>query len=73
MMASTKQTKPSNGDGEFDPADVASMLDDLNVTRQSNLIALLQDVQDRCGYLPAEALKQIAATATATATATAIR
>ena len=39
--------------------DVATLLDELSVTPDSNLIGVLQDVQERVGYLPAPALKQI--------------
>jgi NADH-quinone oxidoreductase subunit E len=44
-----------------DPSDaeVASLLDRLAVSPDSNLISLLQDVQEKFGYLPAPALHQI--------------
>jgi NADH-quinone oxidoreductase subunit E len=44
-----------------DPSDaeVASLLDRLAVSPDSNLISLLQDVQEKVGYLPAPALHQI--------------
>ena len=40
-------------------ADIRSLLDKLNVTPASNLIAVLQGVQGRFGYLPAPALGEI--------------
>ena len=40
-------------------ADVEALLDELNVSSESNLISVLQDVQARFGYLPAPALEEI--------------
>jgi len=40
-------------------AEIASALDRLAVSPASNLIALLQEVQEKFGYLPAPALKEI--------------
>ena len=40
-------------------AEVHSLLDHLSVTSETNLIGLLQDVQDHLGYLPANALAEI--------------
>ncbi len=39
-------------------ADIAAHLDDLGVSRASNLIGVLQDVQERFGYLPPAALRE---------------
>jgi len=40
-------------------AEVAAVLDELKACPESNLIGLLQDVQDRFGFLPVAALRQI--------------
>ncbi len=40
-------------------ADIEALLDELNVSSESNLISVLQDVQARFGYLPAPALEEI--------------
>jgi NADH-quinone oxidoreductase subunit E len=40
-------------------AEIASWLDSSAVSRQSNLISVLQQVQGRFGYLPASALREI--------------
>jgi NADH-quinone oxidoreductase subunit E len=39
--------------------DIMALLDELNVSPESNLIAVLQHVQDRFGYLPRPALEEI--------------
>lgn len=44
-----------------DDSDVFALLDELNVTDGSNLIAVLQDVQERFGFLPRSALEEISA------------
>lgn len=44
---------------EVSEAEVAALLDGLDVSGQTNLIGLLQEVQDRFGYLPPAALAQI--------------
>lgn len=41
-------------------AEIRALLDDLSVSPKSNLIAVLQGVQDRLGYLPRPALEEIA-------------
>ena len=46
-------------DKEPSADEINAALDELGVSAKSNLIALLQDVQDRFGYLPAAALEQI--------------
>lgn len=38
---------------------IQSLLDELDLSAQSNLIGILQDVQDRFGYLPCPALDEI--------------
>jgi NADH-quinone oxidoreductase subunit E len=40
-------------------SEIASFLDELGVSPDSNLIGVLQQVQDRFGFLPAEALRRI--------------
>ena len=46
-------------DKEVSEAEVAALLDVLDVSGRTNLIGLLQEVQDRFGYLPPAALAQI--------------
>lgn len=41
-------------------AEIRALLDEMNVSPESNLIAVLQGVQDRLGYLPRPALEEIA-------------
>lgn len=38
---------------------IQSLLDELDVHPEANLIGVLQDVQDRLGYLPASALEEV--------------
>ena len=62
MHTRAKTAGPAAGEGRAagpSAAQVASVLDELAVSRQSNLIAVLQQVQGRFGYLPAEALRQV--------------
>ena len=40
-------------------AEIAALLDGLGVSAESNLIGVLQEVQERFGYLPPAALEQI--------------
>lgn len=40
-------------------ADILTALDEMNITGESNLIAVLQDVQERIGYLPRFSLEEI--------------
>ena len=56
-----EQTLPgARGPGkEVSEAEVAALLDGLDVSGRTNLIGLLQEVQDRFGYLPPAALAQI--------------
>ena len=44
---------------EVSEAEVAALLDGLDVSGRTNLIGLLQEVQDRFGYLPPAALAEI--------------
>ena len=55
-------TQVETSDAPQAPTDdqVRAVLDGLNVAVGSNLIGILQDTQDRLGYLPANALAQIA-------------
>jgi len=51
----------SEGEAARTPSetDVLAVIDELSVTGESNLIAVLQDVQERFGYLPGAALVEI--------------
>jgi len=55
------ETVANEGEAARTPseADVLAALDELNVSGESNLIAVLQDVQEHFGYLPASALEEI--------------
>ena len=53
-MTEVSRVAPGPSDTE-----IASALDRLAVSPDSNLIAVLQEVQERFGYLPAPALRQI--------------
>jgi len=53
-MAQASRAAPGPSD-----AQVASLLDRLAVSPDSNLITLLQEVQEQFGYLPAPALREI--------------
>jgi len=53
-MTEVSRVAPGPSDTE-----IASALDRLAVSPESNLIAVLQEVQERFGYLPAPALRQI--------------
>jgi len=46
-------------DGQPSHEQIVTLLDRLNVCPESNLIGVLQDVQDRFGFLPGGALKEI--------------
>ena len=46
-------------DGQPSREQIVTLLDRLNVCPESNLIGVLQDVQDRFGFLPGGALKEI--------------
>jgi NADH-quinone oxidoreductase subunit E len=50
---------PAGAFQEPSEQETSALLDELHVAGESNLIAVLQDVQDRFGYLPASALKGI--------------
>ena len=52
----TIDTAPDSGPGDDE---VRSVLDQLSVSPEANLIGVLQDVQERLGYLPASALVEI--------------
>ena len=52
--AAAVDTTPEPSDDE-----VTLALDELDVSHESNLIGVLQEVQERFGYLPANALKEI--------------
>jgi len=57
-MEQTTTLAVSSADGQGD-IDVESLLDQLHVSRESNLIGILQEVQDRIGYLPPHVLEGI--------------
>ena len=60
MAETSCETRPDADRVEGPSADeINAVLDELDVSPQSNLIGLLQEVQDRLGYLPAPALRQI--------------
>ena len=51
----------ATGGGASSPteAEISSVLDKWGISRQSNLVSVLQEVQERFGYLPAPALSEI--------------
>ena len=53
------QGRPAGRGAEPSDDDVRALLDQLNVTPNSNLIGLLQEIQGRFGYLPPAALGRI--------------
>jgi len=57
-MAATAPTDKASA-AEPSQADVSALLDQLDVTPASNVIGLLQEVQDRFRYLPPVALKEL--------------
>ncbi|MDP6354642.1 MAG: NAD(P)H-dependent oxidoreductase subunit E [Planctomycetota bacterium] len=57
-MASTPLNEITNS-AQFSGAEVMSLADELDISPESNLIGLLQDVQARFGYLPQEALQEL--------------
>ncbi len=50
---------PAGAQEEIPPAEISSLLDALEVSPRANLIGVLQEVQERLGYLPPSALDQI--------------
>lgn len=54
-----RKTDPAAAALEPSDDEVNLALDELDVSRESNLIGVLQEVQERFGYLPANALKEI--------------
>ena len=60
MAETSCETRPDPNCVDGPSADeINAALDELDVSPQSNLIGLLQDVQDALGYLPPEALERI--------------
>ncbi len=57
MVRETVEDAPA--DQGVDPAEVTAVLDELGVGPDSDLISVLQDVQERLGYLPAGALQGV--------------
>ena len=49
----------TEGTPQFSQEQVTALFDELNVASDSNLIGVLQDVQERVGWLPAELLQEI--------------
>ena len=49
----------TSADQGVDPAEIRAVLDELGVRPDSDLISVLQDVQDRLGWLPAVALQGV--------------
>lgn len=58
-MADTPATRRTSAPAPPSEAEIASLLDSLGVSTESNLIGVLQEVQDEFGYLPPPALGQI--------------
>jgi len=54
-----QQAAPVGAEQEPPESEIQSVLDPLNVSLDANLIGLLQNVQERFGYLPAAALAEI--------------
>ena len=52
-------TAPTCSDQEPSPEQVDALLDELGVSPDTNLVGLLQDVQERLGYLPAATLEKL--------------
>ena len=59
-MADTSATQTSRAPAPPSDAEIASLLDSLGISPGSNLIGILQDVQDEFGYLPPVALGELA-------------
>lgn len=53
------QTSPAGLGKEPSADEIGELLDQLHVSSGANLIGVLQEVQDRFGYLPAPALQEI--------------
>ena len=53
------QTSPAGLGKEPSADEIGELLDQLHVSSDANLIGVLQEVQDRFGYLPAPALQEI--------------
>ncbi|MDP6634201.1 MAG: NAD(P)H-dependent oxidoreductase subunit E [Phycisphaerae bacterium] len=51
--------KDASADQGVSPAEVDAVLDELGVGLDSDLISVLQDVQERMGYLPADVLQGV--------------
>jgi len=58
-MADTSATHESRAPAPPSDAEITSLLDSLGVSPGSNLIGALQDIQDRFGYLPPAALREL--------------
>ena len=57
-MGETTTSQPASVEAPTD-ADIEAVLDDLDVSPRSNLIGILQEVQDHFGYLAPAALEQL--------------
>ena len=58
-MSDTSATQDKRAPAPPSEAEIASLLDSLGVSPDSNLIGVLQDVQDQFGYLPPAALGEL--------------
>ena len=58
-MTDTSATRDASAPAPPSDAEIASLLDSLAVSPASNLIGLLQNIQDRFGYLPPPALADL--------------
>jgi len=58
-MTDTSATRQGRAPAPPSDAEIASLLDSLGVSPGSNLIGALQDIQDRFGYLPPAALREL--------------
>ena len=58
-MADTSATQDKSAPAPPSESEIASLMDSLGVSPESNLIGVLQDVQDQFGYLPPAALGEL--------------
>jgi len=58
-MTDTSVTRQSRAPAPPSDAEITSLLDSLGISPGSNLIGVLQDVQDEFGYLPPAALQEL--------------
>ena len=58
-MGQTTNSTPTAVSALIEPAEIDSALDEMHLSRSSNLVDVLQEAQRRFGYLPQEALARI--------------